>query len=166
MAQYGYLDILTEAQAVRGVRAGNGVYKMTPEELTRYARGAAISDALVWLGHNVVLHPAALTRAVSAAPYRLTAVEKARYQRAETITDAVLWVWRKAAALASTLSAPIQRWQRRSAIQAELNALDDRTLADMGITRGDIPAIAAGLWAPERAFRSVVIPQAAARKAA
>ncbi len=34
---------------------------------------------------------------------------------------------------------------------AELAQLDDRTLADLGITRGDIPAIAAGLYARSEA---------------
>lgn len=32
---------------------------------------------------------------------------------------------------------------------AELAQLDDRTLADLGITRGDIPAIASGIYARE-----------------
>src|SRR5689334_151863 len=115
MAQYGYLDVLTEAQAIRVARPGNQTYKLTAEEQTRYARGAAISDALVWLGHNVVLHPAAVQRTATAAPYQLTVAEQARYARAETIADALLWVW----GVIKAAYAPIQRWSDTAAVEAE-----------------------------------------------
>jgi uncharacterized protein YjiS (DUF1127 family) len=35
------------------------------------------------------------------------------------------------------LAATIRQWRRRHRERAELAALDDRTLADIGLTRGD-----------------------------
>jgi uncharacterized protein YjiS (DUF1127 family) len=44
-------------------------------------------------------------------------------------------------ALAKTLAAPLVRWYRRNAVYRELASLDDRMLSDIGISRGDIPAL-------------------------
>lgn len=35
----------------------------------------------------------------------------------------------------------IRRWHRRNVTAAQLRNLDDRTLADIGIRRGDIPRV-------------------------
>lgn len=40
------------------------------------------------------------------------------------------------------------QWRRYRAAVAELEGLDPRTLSDIGITRADIPRVAAGLWMP------------------
>jgi len=45
------------------------------------------------------------------------------------------------AALAQTLAAPLVRWYRRNEAYRQLSQLDDRMLADIGVNRGDIPAL-------------------------
>jgi uncharacterized protein YjiS (DUF1127 family) len=42
-------------------------------------------------------------------------------------------------------------WRRRQQAYAELTALDDRSLADIGIRRSDIPAIVEGFRDPDGA---------------
>lgn len=44
----------------------------------------------------------------------------------------------------------VRRWQRSRAIN-ELSRLDNRQLADIGITRNDIPRVVEGLIGPEEA---------------
>jgi len=44
----------------------------------------------------------------------------------------------------------IADWQRRQQAYAELSALDDHALADIGIRRSDIPAIVEGVRTPNR----------------
>ncbi len=44
-----------------------------------------------------------------------------------------------------------QDWKAREQAYAELSALDDRTLADIGIRRSDIPFILSGKYTPEPA---------------
>ena len=53
----------------------------------------------------------------------------------------------------AALAAPAIRGRRYRVALAELSALDERTLADIGIVRADIPRIAAGLWLRDRATR-------------
>lgn len=42
------------------------------------------------------------------------------------------------------LTQPVRTYLRHRRTMAELSRLDDRTLADIGLARGDIPAIAQG----------------------
>jgi uncharacterized protein YjiS (DUF1127 family) len=62
---------------------------------------------------------------------------------------APLWVaaaraiWRRAQARAAALSAGIQRWRSQRTTRRALGALDDRLLRDIGLGRGEIPAVAA-----------------------
>ena len=53
------------------------------------------------------------------------------------------------AALFSKLTRSVSQAIQYRRTYAELAQLDDRTLADVGITRGDIPAIASGIYARE-----------------
>lgn len=46
--------------------------------------------------------------------------------------------------LVEAVFAPLVRWYRRSQAMQELYRLDDRMLADIGINRGDIPAVVKG----------------------
>ncbi len=39
----------------------------------------------------------------------------------------------------------IRRWHRRNVTTAQLRNLDDRTLADIGIRRADIPRVISGI---------------------
>jgi len=42
------------------------------------------------------------------------------------------------------LAARIADWRQRQIARAELESLDDRTLADIGLRRGDIPLVVKG----------------------
>lgn len=54
----------------------------------------------------------------------------------------------KLAYLQRSIIALSRRWERRRAI-AELGRLDDRLLADIGISRGQIPQVVDGLSRPQ-----------------
>ncbi len=49
------------------------------------------------------------------------------------------------------LLAPAVRWYRRRKLHRELMGLDDRTLADIGILRCDIPQVVRNAYAPRTA---------------
>ena len=53
--------------------------------------------------------------------------------------------------LLARAAAPLAGWSARRKATAELNALSDRDLADMGLTRGDIAYVASGAAARARA---------------
>jgi uncharacterized protein YjiS (DUF1127 family) len=59
---------------------------------------------------------------------------------AEVVGDGVLKLGERLKTLAHT----IESWRQRRATFGELSALDDRLLADIGVQRSDIPAIAEG----------------------
>jgi len=61
--------------------------------------------------------------------------------RGETIARALKAVGR----VITKLAAPLVRWRNHRVALAELSALDDRTLADIGIARADITRVAAGM---------------------
>lgn len=46
---------------------------------------------------------------------------------------------------------PLANWRARQLALEELSALDDHMLADIGITRGEIPGIVSGKFVPHRA---------------
>ncbi len=46
---------------------------------------------------------------------------------------------------------PLATWRARQLALDELSSLDDHMLADIGVTRGEIPGIVAGKLAPRRA---------------
>ncbi len=46
---------------------------------------------------------------------------------------------------------PLASWRARQLALEELSSLDDHMLADIGITRGEIPGIVSGKLAPHRA---------------
>lgn len=60
------------------------------------------------------------------------------------------------------LAARIGNWRRYRVALAELENLDPRTLSDIGITRADIPRVAAGLWMPNPVSASASAAAAAA----
>ncbi|HEX9466024.1 MAG TPA: DUF1127 domain-containing protein [Alphaproteobacteria bacterium] len=89
------------------------------------------------------------------AGYRLTARDKALIARGESIAEFVTGVAHAVRAVAKPLYTRIKNWAVERATRDELTALDDRTLADIGLTRGDIPRVAAGLWVPENRLTQV-----------
>ena len=64
---------------------------------------------------------------------------------ADTIADLVVATVRAVGWIASPLAA----WWTRSRLHDELMSMDDRMLADIGISRADIPAVAAGSYRGE-----------------
>jgi uncharacterized protein YjiS (DUF1127 family) len=95
--------------------------------------------------------------------YRLTARDKALMARGEYIADAAVAIGHAVSTIAGMLYAPLKGWAIERATRDELMALDDRTLADIGLTRGDIPQVAAGQWVPENRLAQI---RAAAPKSA
>ena len=85
----------------------------------------------------------------------LSARDKALMARGEAIADVFATVAQVARKLAGKLYAPIKTWAVERATRDELMSLDDRTLADIGLTRGDIPQVASGLWVPENRLAQV-----------
>jgi hypothetical protein len=61
---------------------------------------------------------------------------------------------------------PYQVWREYQATYRELSALDDRMLADIGISRTDIPRVAAGRWVPENRVERVVQQRPAPQRSA
>ncbi|MBD3816848.1 MAG: nuclear transport factor 2 family protein [Halothiobacillus sp.] len=68
-------------------------------------------------------------------------------RRARALRSRFMRVW-----LRNLLCQLARLWQRRTK-EAELNALDDRALHDIGISRSDIPAIASGLYFLDKSRR-------------
>jgi uncharacterized protein YjiS (DUF1127 family) len=64
--------------------------------------------------------------------------------RAETLLRLIHGVGRAFGSAVAWLGA----WRRYRVAVSELEGLDPRTLTDIGITRADIPRVAAGLWMP------------------
>ena len=69
-----------------------------------------------------------------------------------------------------SIVAKVVAWQEREIARAELESLDDRALADIGLSRGDIAGVLAGRFTRPEPFVDVPVVAAnsnsAARKAA
>ncbi len=89
------------------------------------------------------------------AGYRLTARDKALMARGESIAEIVAGIAHAVRAVVEKVYQPVKHWAIERATRDELMALDDRTLADIGLTRGDIPQVAAGMWVPENRLAQV-----------
>jgi uncharacterized protein YjiS (DUF1127 family) len=50
------------------------------------------------------------------------------------------------AAAVSAVVRPLSAWWARTQVHDELMSMDDRMLADIGISRADVPAVAAGRY--------------------
>jgi uncharacterized protein YjiS (DUF1127 family) len=64
-------------------------------------------------------------------------------------SEAIQAALRAAGRALGRLAGRIAAWRRHQIAVAELQALDARMLGDIGISRDDIPRVAAGLWMPE-----------------
>ena len=62
--------------------------------------------------------------------------------------EAIIGVLSRLGQIVGRVSARVGKWRRYRAAVAELRGLDPRTLDDIGISRADIPRVAAGLWMP------------------
>jgi uncharacterized protein YjiS (DUF1127 family) len=87
--------------------------------------------------------------------YRLSARDQALMARGEAIADLLAATVGAVSTIAARLFAPIKTWAIERSTRDELMSLDDRTLADIGLTRGDIPQVASGLWVPENRLAQI-----------
>jgi uncharacterized protein YjiS (DUF1127 family) len=129
----------TEKEMVELSRAMMPATTTRTEEFTPAAREFSSQGNLMqrWLRR------AAVVRELSQLDSRmLDDIGVSRWQIDE-IADAAVGGERPslAAALAQTLAAPLMRWYRRNEAFRQLSQLDDRMLADIGVNRGDIPAL-------------------------
>lgn len=92
---------------------------------------------------------------------------EAQRLRAEAMVDALIAIWNGVSRLVSPLvrfgrwaAGRLARRQEIDRIYAELSRMSDRDLADIGIARGDIPAVAEGTWRREPADVVVLRPAA------
>jgi uncharacterized protein YjiS (DUF1127 family) len=91
-------------------------------------------------------------RAVQAPAQPIDSVDilaEARRMQAREAAKLLMAIGRGLRKIIATALAPYRVWHDYQSAFAELSALDDRMLADIGITRADIPRVAAGVWTPE-----------------
>jgi len=117
------------------------MYSLNESELLRVAhvRATANLPREIWIDH------AELNRKV-----------------AQARTEAMRNTFHGLARIFGRIKNAIAEHRRYRAGVAELEALDTRTLDDIGISRADIPRVAAGLWAPEAAAAKLVAAPASA----
>lgn len=75
---------------------------------------------------------------------------QARQMQAQVVRELAGKIGSAIAKVLRPVISAIREGHERRQIYWELSSLDDRTLGDIGITRADIPRVAAGLWTPER----------------
>ncbi|MBY0432443.1 MAG: DUF1127 domain-containing protein [Rhodospirillales bacterium] len=56
------------------------------------------------------------------------------------------------------VTAPLRRWAQARRLAEELYGLSDRDLADIGLTRGDVPAVAEGSYRDPEGGRTRIAP--------
>jgi uncharacterized protein YjiS (DUF1127 family) len=81
---------------------------------------------------------------------QLEIYHQARQMQAQAVRELAGKVGSAIAKVLRPVISAIREGHERRQIYWELSSLDDRTLGDIGITRSDIPRVAAGLWTPER----------------
>ncbi len=80
----------------------------------------------------------------------------ARRMQAEELAKLFRAVGRGLKTVFGAVAAPYKVWREYQETYHELSQLDDRMLSDIGITRSDIPRVAAGLWAPQARMERIV----------
>jgi uncharacterized protein YjiS (DUF1127 family) len=98
---------------------------------------------------DIIYETEILGRSVSVNSRRTDSAElvrRARHDRAEVIGSFVGELFgdglQKLGAGLKKVAYVVESWRQRRATFGELNALDDRLLADIGVRRADIPTIA------------------------
>lgn len=134
-------------------------HKLTAQEQAGLAQAEAIAENTTKAFNVVKIFLATRPENTAVNTIKMNAQDKARLEQAETIADAVIAVSTFIAKTAAAIYAPIKAWRLQLRTREELSALDDRALADIGLTRSDIRRVAAGLWMPEN--RSIQISFAA-----
>ena len=73
---------------------------------------------------------------------------------AKARSEAIHGALRAAGRIVGRVVGRLATWKRYRTALAELETLDPRMLHDIGITRSEIPRVAAGLWVPETPIRT------------
>lgn len=84
-----------------------------------------------------------------AAQQRLAILAEAQRMAAQARAEAIANGLCAAGRAIGRVFARLAAWRRYRTALSELQALDPRMLDDIGISRAEIPRVAAGLWAPE-----------------
>lgn len=134
-----YMTRFTEKEMVELSRAMTPAAAARTEEFTLASSQTGAQSSLLqrWLRRGAV------ARELSQLDSRmLDDIGVSRWQ-IDAIADAAVGGARPslAAALAQILAAPLVRWYRRNEAYRQLSQLDDRMLSDIGVSRGDIPAL-------------------------
>jgi uncharacterized protein YjiS (DUF1127 family) len=124
-------------------------YRLNEQELARLAQAEAIADTSTNAINVVKGFFATRPETTAVNTFKMSEQDRARLAQAEAIADAVIGVANAVTKVAAWLYAPVKAWRIQLRTREELEGLDERTLADIGLTRGDIRRVAAGLWVPE-----------------
>lgn len=92
------------------------------------------------------------------AARRWTDHAEAHRLAAQARSEAIARTLRAIGRVLGRVIAPMRAWIETRRTVAELEALDARTLADIGISRSDIPSVAAGLWMPRSRRPDTIAP--------
>ncbi len=134
----------------RWIGIAEGRLGLPVDEVAIYERARAMRAEAV---RDTARKLAAAAKRLFAAPKPAAAIDlsplehpryRAEMQHAEAVAEAIVAISRAVANLPNAL----KEWRVRRRTFAELMSLDDRTLADIGITRGEIAQVAAGRYAP------------------
>jgi uncharacterized protein YjiS (DUF1127 family) len=123
--------------------------RLSDLDKARVAQGEAIANTVIQAQDKVRDFFAARAVPATVNGFRMSEQDLARLAQAEAIADAVLTVSRGIAKPVMPIVNQAKAWRTQIKTREELEALDERTLADIGLTRNDIPRVAAGLWVPE-----------------
>ena len=124
-------------------------YRLSELEQARLAQGEALAEKSNNAYNVVKDFFATRPESPEVNTFKMSEQDKTRLAQAEAIADAVIGVANIVTKVAAWLYAPVKAWRLQLRTREELEGLDDRTLADIGLTRGDIRRVAAGLWVPE-----------------
>ncbi len=124
-------------------------YKLTAQEQARLAQAEAIADTTTNAFNVVKGFFATRPETTEVNTFKMNEQDRLRMAQAEAIADAVIAISNFVTKTAAAIYAPVKAWRIQLRTREELDSLDDRALADIGLTRGDIRRVAAGIWVPE-----------------
>lgn len=131
-------------------------HKLTAQEQARLTQGETIAVNTTKAFNVVKVFFSTRPENTEVNTFKMNEQDKNRLAQAEAIADAVIAVSNFVSKTAAAISAPIKAWRIQLRTREELDSLDDRALADIGLTRGDIRRVAAGMWMPENRSAKVV----------
>ena len=111
----------------------------------------------MWVSNDKVVQWTSSAAKFNFAPIdHLEITTAARRMQAQEFAKLFRAFGRGVKAVLTAIVSPYQVWREYQDTYGELASLDDRMLADIGISRSDIPRVAAGLWAPQARMERMV----------